>query len=59
MNENKIIFFSESRLGYYFTLDLTYKISLGYTSLLSSILYIKNYEEANAVQEQKNKQEEI
>ena len=55
MYENKKNFFRESRLGCYFALDLTYKTSLSYTSLLSSIQYTKNYEEVKAAQEQRKK----
>ena len=64
VNENKMNFFREPRLGCYLALDLTYKTSLSYTSLLSAIQCTKNYEEAKAAQEQRkkewsDKQEEI
>ena len=37
VNENRIKFFREPRLGCYLALDLTYKTSLSYNSLLSAI----------------------
>ena len=40
-------FFREPRLGCYLALDLTYKTSLSYPSLLSAIQCTKNYEEAS------------
>ena len=56
VNENKINFFREPRLGCYLALDLTYKTSLSYSSLLSAIQCTKNYEEAKAAQEQRKKE---
>ena len=56
VNENKINFFREPRLGCYLALDLTYKTSLSYNSLLSAIKCTKNYEEAKAAQEQRKKE---
>ena len=49
-------FFREPRLGCYLSLDLTYKTSLNYESLLSAIECTKNYEEAKAAQEQRKKE---
>ena len=64
VNENRMNFFREPRLGCYLALDLTYKTSLSYNSLLSAIQCTKNYEAAKAAQEQRkkewsDKQEEI
>ena len=56
VNENRINFFREPRLGCYLALDLTYKTSLSYASLLSAIQCTKNYEEAKAAQEQRKKE---
>ena len=56
VNENRINFFREPRLGCYLVLDLTYKTSLSYASLLSAIQCTKNYEEAKAAQEQRKKE---
>ena len=56
VNENRINFFREPRLGCYLALDLTYKTSLSYNSLLSAIQCTKNYEEAKAAQEQRKKE---
>ena len=56
VNESKINFFREPRLGCYLALDLTYKTSLSYNSLLSAIQCTKNYEEAKAAQEQRKKE---
>ena len=64
VNENRIKFFREPRLGCYIALDLTYKTSLSYNSLLSAIQCTKNYETAKEEQEARykewsEKQEEI
>jgi len=64
VNENRIKFFREPRLGCYLALDLTYKTSLSYNSLLSAIQCTKNYETAKEEQEARykewsEKQEEI
>ncbi len=56
VNENRMHFFREPRLGCYLALDLTYKTSLSYNSLLSAIQCTKNYEEAKAAQEQRKKE---
>jgi len=56
VNENRIHFFREPRLGCYLALDLTYQTSLSYNSLLSAIQCTKNYEEAKAAQEQRKKE---
>ena len=56
VNENRMKFFREPRLGCYLALDLTYKTSLSYNSLLSAIQCTKNYEEAKAAQEQRKKE---
>ena len=56
VNENRMNFFREPRLGCYLALDLTYKTSLSYPSLLSAIQCTKNYEEAKAAQEQRKKE---
>ena len=56
VHENRINFFREPRLGCYLALDLTYKTSLSYNSLLSAIQCTKNYEEAKAAQEQRKKE---
>ena len=56
VNENRMNFFREPRLGCYLALDLTYKTSLSYNSLLSAIQCTKNYEEAKAAQEQRKKE---
>ena len=64
VNDNRIKFFREPRLGCYLALDLTYKTSLSYNSLLSAIRCTKNYEgskeeEETRKKEWKEKQEEI
>ena len=64
VNESRIKFFREPRLGCYLALDLTYKTSLNYNSLLSAIKCTKEYEEAKSEQEKRkkewsDKQEEI
>jgi isopenicillin N synthase-like dioxygenase len=64
VNDNRIKFFREPRLGCYLVLDLTYKTSLSYNSLLSAIQCTKNYETAKEEQEARKKdwsekQEEI
>ena len=46
VNESRMKFFREPRLGCYLALDLTYKTSLNYNSLLSAIKCTKEYEEA-------------
>ena len=56
VNDNRIKFFREPRLGCYIALDLTYKTSLSYNSLLSSIQCIKNYETSKAEQEARKKE---
>ena len=56
VNENKIKFFREPRLGCYLALDLTYKTSLSYNSLLSAIQCTKNYETAKEEQEARKKE---
>ena len=56
VNENRMNFYREPRLGCYLALDLTYKTSLSYNSLLSAIQCTKNYEEAKAAQEQRKKE---
>ena len=56
VNDNRIKFFREPRLGCYFALDLTYKASLSYNSLLSSIQCTKNYETSKAEQEARKKE---
>ena len=49
-------FFREPRLGCYLALDLTYKTSLNYNSLLSAIKCTKEYEEAKSAQEKRKKE---
>ena len=56
VNDNRIKFFREPRLGCYLALDLTYKASLSYNSLLSSIQCTKNYETSKAEQEARKKE---
>ena len=56
VNENRIKFFREPRLGCYLALDLTYKTSLSYNSLLSAIQCTKNYETAKEEQEARKKE---
>ena len=56
VNDNRIKFFREPRLGCYFALDLTYKTSLSYNSLLSAIQCTKNYETAKEEQEARKKE---
>jgi len=56
VNDNRIKFFREPRLGCYFALDLTYKTSLSYKSLLSAIECTKNYETAKEEQETRKKE---
>ena len=56
VNDNRIKFFREPRLGCYFALDLTYKTSLSYNSLLSAIQCTKNYEIAKKEQETRKKE---
>ena len=56
VNDNRIKFFREPRLGCYLALDLTYKTSLGYNSLLSAIQCTKNYETAKEEQEARKKE---
>ena len=56
VNNDKIKFFREPRLGCYFALDLTYKTSLSYNSLLSAIQCTKDYETAKEEQEQRKKE---
>ena len=56
VNENRIQFFREPRLGCYLALDLTYKTSLNYNSLLSAIQCTKNYQTAKEEQEARKKE---
>ena len=56
VNETRIKFFREPRLGCYLALDLTYKTSLSYNSLLSAIQCTKNYETAKEEQEARKKE---
>ena len=56
VNETRMKFFKEPRLGCYFALDLTYKTSLNYNSLLSAIKCTKEYEEAKSAQEKRKKE---
>jgi hypothetical protein len=56
VNENRIKFFREPRLGCYLALDLTYKTSLSYNSLLSAIQCTKNYQTAKEEQEARKKE---
>ena len=56
VNDNRIKFFREPRLGCYLVLDLTYKTSLSYNSLLSAIQCTKNYETAKEEQEARKKE---
>ena len=56
VNDNRIKFFREPRLGCYLALDLTYKTSLSFNSLLSAIQCTKNYETAKAEQEERKKE---
>ena len=56
VNDNRIKFFKEPRLGCYLALDLTYKTSLSYNSLLSAIQCTKNYEASKEEQEARKKE---
>ena len=56
VNEPRMKFFREPRLGCYLSLDLTYKTSLNYNSLLSAIKCTKEYEEAKSAQEKRKKE---
>ena len=56
VNDNRIKFFKEPRLGCYLALDLTYKTSLSYNSLLSAIQCTKNYEASKQEQETRKKE---
>ena len=56
VNDNRIKFFREPRLGCYLVLDLTYKTSLSYSSLLSAIECTRNYEAAKEEQESRKKE---
>ena len=56
VNESRMKFFREPRLGCYLALDLTYKTSLNYNSLLSAIKCTKEYEEAKSAQEKRKKE---
>ena len=56
VNDNRIKFFREPRLGCYIALDLTYKTSLSYNSLLSAIQCTKDYETAKEEQEARKKE---
>ena len=56
VNENRIKFFREPRLGCYLALDLTYKTSLSYNSLLSAIECTKAYQTAKEEQEARKKE---
>ena len=56
VNDNRIKFFKEPRLGCYLALDLTYKTSLSYNSLLSAIQCTKNYEASKNEQETRKKE---
>ena len=56
VNDNRIKFFREPRLGCFYALDLTYKTSLNYNSLLSAIQCTKNYETAKEEQEARKKE---
>lgn len=56
IDEPKIHFFREPRLGCYLSLDITYKTCLSYTSLLSAIQAVKEYEENKEKQEQRYKE---
>ena len=56
VNENRIKFFREPRLGCYLALDLTYKTSLSYNSLLSAIQCTKNYQTTKEEQEARKKE---
>ena len=55
VNESRMKFFKEPRLGCYLALDLTYKTSLNYNSLLSAIKCTKEYEQAKSEQEKRKK----
>ena len=54
--EPKIRFFREPRLGCYYAVDITYKTSLSYASLLSAIHASKEYKENKEKQEQRYKE---
>ena len=56
VNESRMKFFREPRLGCYLALDLTYKTSLNYNSLLSAIKCTKEYEQAKSEQEKRKKE---
>ena len=56
VNEPRMKFFREPRLGCYLSLDMTYKTSLNYNSLLSAIKCTKEYEEAKSAQEKRKKE---
>ena len=56
VNDNRIKFFKEPRLGCYLALDLTYKTSLSYNSLLSAIQCTKNYIASKEEQETRKKE---
>ena len=56
VNETRIKFFREPRLGCYLALDLTYKTSLSYNSLLSAIECTKSYQTAKEEQEARKKE---
>ena len=56
VNENRMKFFREPRLGCYLALDLSYKTSLSYNSLLSAIQCTKNYQTAKEEQEARKKE---
>ena len=56
VNDSRIKFFKEPRLGCYLALDLTYKTSLSYNSLLSAIECTKNYEASKEEQEARKKE---
>ena len=56
VNEPRMKFFREPRLGCYLSLDLTYKTSLNYNSLLSAIKCTKEYEEAKSAQEKRKRE---
>ena len=55
VNDNRIKFIKEPRLGCYLALDLTYKTSLSYNPLLNAIQCTKNYEASKEEHEARKK----
>ncbi len=58
VNEYKIKFFREPRLGYYFAIDIRYNSSLNYNALKSAIENLEDYKIKKAEMKKKKKRME-